>query len=246
MIEDSPTTAASDYEMTGATSSAGNSTVLTNLHENDRMQHDFKQEYKQEYMISGYSSPDLRNSTMTDQTVPVSTNSTSTFNPDHRGIASDMRGVVSDLSCSPFTPPVTSTSSPAVLTPGSLFPTGSGPNGIPSGALSHTGAMQTCGNSSASAAVATGYSGYIGGSYYAAQAASGQNYLGTSIGVLYPHLYQQQGQFLIDRQDQYPRHDYREIAGGVTPMLDDQAMQARYLASRAANQNSADVVWRPY
>ncbi|KAF2352555.1 hypothetical protein FHG87_016690 [Trinorchestia longiramus] len=248
MMEGSPSTGPTEYELPGASAGEGSaSAAVASLHDTDRSHQEFKQEYKQEYMLSGYSSPDLRTSTMMDHSAPITTNSSS-FPTDHRGISSELRGT-NDLSCSPFTPPVPSTSSPAVAPPGTIFPT-VGINGAPpGGALSpYTGAVQGCGNSSATAAAAaaTGYSGYIGGTYYAAQAASGQNYLGTSIGVLYPHLYQQQGQFLIDRQDQYPRHDYRELPGGPTPMLEDQAMQARYLASRAGSQSSADVVWRPY
>ncbi|XP_069184386.1 runt-related transcription factor 1 isoform X3 [Procambarus clarkii] len=170
---------------------------------------------RHDYMLARYSSPDPRHSAQT-----------TTADPRQ------------DLTCTPYTPPATSSNAAA---------SSSSIGGHLSGASSSTGGAGSGVIAAAAAAVAGSvggsagsYSGYLGGGYYTATTTA-QGYLSPSVSLLYPHLYPQQGQLsLLDPrqaaatdqytgantssntggQRDYTRHDgYRDMssAGATTP-----------------------------
>ena len=203
--------------------------------------HEFKHEFKQEYIVSGYDSPDLRSQAMsTDVQAPAI----------NTPLPSDLRNPP-ELPIS-YTPPNTSSSSSASSSlppPGTVFPADMGVTG-PLNSLHSGGASaaisgpegttnsdmssgSSSGNIATTASGASPYHQYQ--SYYNSHAT--QNMFNSS-SIFYSHIYQQQGApFLLDRQEQYQRHD--------PAMLDDQ----RFLPNRTGNgasQNDAMSVWRPY
>ncbi|XP_050697580.1 runt-related transcription factor 3-like isoform X1 [Eriocheir sinensis] len=212
---------------------------------------------RHDYMLTRYSSPDLRHAP---QPAP-----------------GDPR---QDITCAPYTPPATTTNTAATpsavggLLAGASSSTGGAGGGVIAAAAAAAG---TVGGGAGS------YPGYLGGGYYTATTTA-QGYLSPSVSLLYPHLYPQQGQLsLLDpRQptpEQYPaaantggqrdygRHDgFRDMssAGTSTPaphqgmmathMAPDDNLHAihahdRYMSNgtRAGGPSPNDPsVWRPY
>lgn len=246
-------------------------------HQQQQQAHQFKEE--QEYILPGYSSPGPRASSINSSTVDSLSADHRTLSSDLRTIPSDLRPMVSsdhrvissDLSCSPFTPPVTSASSPSLssVTPGSIFQNsamsivnGGSSSSTPSGlhhphhhhshhlAAGASSALVQGGNSTSAAAAAAAagvnYPGYhLGGSYNTyslTPGVQGSQYLAS---MSFPSVvYPPHGQLLLDRPDQYQRHhDYRDLPSAQ--MLDE---QTRYLSGRTGGVSPHDqsVMWRPF
>ena len=197
-------------------------------------------EYKQEYMVPGYSSsPDLRGSAMD------TSNQAGLTDLRNASISSDMRQS-NEMSCSTFTPSISSTSPPA---PGTIFSavpqTGVGNSGFPH-ALTGGASGQGVNGATASPGAPSGYQHYFPGSYYPSSGTGnlGQGSLGnsTTVALLHHPIYQQQPQLLFDRQDQYQRQDCRDLS--VEPMVED---PSRYISDRSGVHSPNDLsVWRPY
>lgn len=226
-----------EYELTGTGSTGQQSTVMNDNDSLQRpIQQEFKHEYKQEYMVSGYSSPDTRVTPMNTDDIPTADAPTTVSRPAGQ-----------DLSCSPFTPASATATSPSLGCPGTIFPNGGHPGAPPTGGLHHAAGVPAGVIPSANhPAAAASYPGYLSGGYYTS--GPGQGYVSSSVSILYPHLYQQQGQFLLDsrQEHQYPRQDCRDLVSSV-PMLDEQSLQGRYLSSRTGGPSPNDPsVWRPY
>ncbi|XP_071526830.1 uncharacterized protein [Panulirus ornatus] len=215
---------------------------------------------RHDYMLTRYSSPDLRHAAQATTSEPRP-----------------------DITCAPYTPPATSSSAAATssavggLLAGASSSTGGTGSGVIAAAAAAAG---TVGGGAGS------YPGYLGGGYYTATTTA-QGYLSPSVSLLYPHLYSQQGQLsLLDPrqsagdqysggntptntggQRDYNRHDgYRDLssAGAATPgphqsmmaahMTPDDTLHAahahdRYMSNgtRAGGPSPNDPsVWRPY